>query len=291
MSAQAIPESEVVETGNTENVVFWLSDNAVLSDTKSVAAAHRRHCADFLLLNPESTVTLFAVSNKAATDFTDTKTGIYVKAGGVYVYEAIADGSDIISNEICIAEEGTLSEGEWYSVESDQRVVEDNVVYAGAKIYNAAGELVVNGAMRRVGMDFSLVNGASVTADKCVQSQIAGTNVLVDNWNYVIIDDTTYGTIVVDDVEFDSENNATVTLSNTDREGREYLIVVARLNGNGKYLETAAAYGVLDAGTDEQVIAGPILSEKNPGETIRVMVWDNWDTMSFFGDAVETVVE
>ena len=199
--------------------------------------------------------------------------------GGAYLFEEAC--------ELCLNEFG---ENLNLYIRNDY-VVEDNVVYAAAKIYNAAGELVVNGAMRRVGMDFSLVNGASVTADKCVQSQIAGTNVLVDNWNYVIIDDTTYGTIVVDDVEFDGENNATVTLSNTDREGREYLIVVARLNGNGKYLETAAAYGVLDAGTDEQVIAGPILSEKNPGETIRVMVWDNWDTMSFFGDAVETVVE
>ena len=401
-TATAGPEAE-----GSDNIVFILGENAFLLDTSAPIAAIRRSKADIMLKSNASTAQLFAISDNQDTTFRNTRTGIFFENGGIYMQEAYVEGGAIATRMVELLPAGSTETGVWYTVESVQQIVADNVVYANAKIYDASGALIAKSGFRRVGTDFSTVVVADIvskiTTNRCRQIQIAASDALVDNWTVATItdvdttasisfekddenrkvykfistfaldkdfitddiiefsdevgnvipagfavtydetakaivvtmndalpynltvtmkvkDDTlltssegcilnygNYATAVaanltqtittpadvftIDNVTFDASNNATVTLSNADSDPREYLIIVSRIDANGKYLETAAKYGTLAEDSTATPIAAPMLSEINAGETIKVMVWDNWVNMSFFAEVSEIVAQ
>jgi hypothetical protein len=102
------------------------------------------------------------------------------------MHETVIDGGAITTQEVCIIPEGTISAEAWYTVESVQQIVADNIVYANARIYDANGDLIGGSGFRRVGIDFNSLRlnnkTTNVTDEKCSQVQIYGKDAYVDDW-------------------------------------------------------------------------------------------------------------
>lgn len=94
---------------------------------------------------------------------------------------------------------------------------------------------------------------------------------------------------VVESVSFNDANEATITLFNGSALEREYLAIVSVVGADGKYKQTKCIYGTVGAYEENPVIA-PRPDVTN-GDTVRIMVWDNWRDMNSISDIYEKIVE
>lgn len=86
------------------------------------------------------------------------------------------------------------------------------------------------------------------------------------------------------DVEAET-NAAEVVISNTGATPCDCLVIVASFGANGEYLETTCAYAQIPENTTEGVsVYAPPVTEV-PGGRVSVMVWDNWQLMTYLGPA------
>lgn len=96
--------------------------------------------------------------------------------------------------------------------------------------------------------------------------------------------------LTVDSCIFGASNDAVITLSNASVREREYMAIVSVIDSDGMYKQTKCVYGFISANEEGKTVPTPT-PDVSSGDTIRIMVWDNWANMNSICDVYEKVVE
>lgn len=84
----------------------------------------------------------------------------------------------------------------------------------------------------------------------------------------------------VNGCNFDTANEAKLTLSNTSARDREYLAIASVYDTDGKYISTSCKYGKVTAKTTSGSVVTLPYADGKTGRTVKIMVWDNWNDMN-----------
>ena len=96
--------------------------------------------------------------------------------------------------------------------------------------------------------------------------------------------------LTVDSCIFNESNGAELTLSNASVREREYMAIISVIGADGMYKQTKCVYGKIGANEDSKSVSTPY-PDVSSGDTVKVMVWDNWASMNSICNTYEKIVE